>query len=120
MKRTELVEKIAKSIDEKDADLFSEFITEDGIFHFGNSDPVKGRENIRQYVAGFFTMIKNSTHKILDLWDDGKSIIWKGEVTYKRLDDKKVTVKFVNVFHMKDDMITDYLIYIDNTPLFAD
>ena len=119
MQRSELIKEIADSIDAKDAKKFSEFITEDGIFRFGNAEDVKGRKNIEDYVAYFFTMIKGSKHKIVNLWDDGKNIVWQGEVEYTRLDEKKVNVSFVNIFNMKDNMITDYLIYIDNTPLFA-
>lgn len=120
MQRIDLIKKIANSIDSKNAKQFSEFITEDGTFRFGNAESVKGRKNIEDYVAYFFTMIKGSSHKIVNLWDDGKNIVWQGEVEYTRLDEKKVTVNFVNVFYMKEDMITDYLIYIDNTPLFAE
>ena len=120
MQRKELIEKIANSIDAKDAVKFSEFITEDGTFRFGNAETVKGRKNISDYVAYFFTMIKSSKHKIVHLWDEGEHIIWEGEVLYTRLDEKQVTVKFVNIFNMEGDMITDYLIYIDNTPLFAE
>ncbi|MBK8381369.1 MAG: nuclear transport factor 2 family protein [Ignavibacteria bacterium] len=120
MQRSQLIEDIAKSIDAKDAKKFSEYITEDGTFRFGNAEPVKGRKNIEDYVAYFFTMIKSSEHKIVQLWDEGNNIIWQGEVRYTRLDERKVTVSFVNIFNMKEDMITDYLIYIDNTPLFAE
>jgi uncharacterized protein (TIGR02246 family) len=119
MERRKLVEEILKSIDSKDAKKFSEFITEDGVFRFGNAENVKGRKQIEEYVAAFFNMIKSSSHKIINLWDDGKSIVWQGEVDYTRLDEKKVNVKFVNIFYMKEDLITDYLIHIDNTPLFA-
>ena len=119
MQRKELVEKIANSINGRDAKMFSEFITEDGIFRFGNAEDVKGRKNIEDYVAAFFGMIKGSSHRIINLWDDGNHIVWQGEVEYTRLDEKKVNVKFVNIFKMEGDMIRDYLIYIDNAPLFA-
>ena len=80
MQRSQLIEDIAKSIDAKDAKKFSEYITEDGTFRFGNAEPVKGRKNIEDYVAYFFTMIKSSEHKIVQLWDEGNNIIWQGEV----------------------------------------
>lgn len=119
MYRKDLIEKISESIDAKDASKFSEFITEDGTFRFGNAETVKGRKEICNYVANFFTLIKSSKHKIVNLWDEGSNIIWEGEVLYTRLDEKQVTVKFVNIFNMHGDMIKDYLIYIDNAPLFA-
>lgn len=119
MPRTELITRVMDSIDRKDGKAFSEFITEDGVFKYANNEAVKGRKNIEEYVNGFFSMIKSGKHTIVKLWDDGDSIVWQGEVTYTRHDDKVMTFPFVNVFYMKGDMITDYLIHIDNTPLFA-
>jgi hypothetical protein len=94
-------------------------LTEDSIFLFGNQEAVRGKQAIRDYVAEFFKMIKASEHKVLDFWEGENSIVWQGEVTYTRLDEKKVTINFVNVFYMSGDLIKDYLIYIDNSPLFA-
>jgi ketosteroid isomerase-like protein len=111
---------LGKTIDAKDAKGFSEFITEDGSFRFGNQPEVKGRKAIEDYVAAFFGMIKASEHKTVNFWDTGAHIIWEATVTYTRMDDKKVTVNFTNVFDMKGDLVENYKIYIDNTPLFAE
>lgn len=113
------LEKIGKTIDAKDAAGFADFITEDGAFRFGNAEDVKGRKAIADYVAYFFTMIKSSEHEIVKFWEDDNSIVWQGRVNYTRLDDRKVPVNFTNILYMKGDLISDYLIYIDNTPLFA-
>ncbi|MBS1519186.1 MAG: nuclear transport factor 2 family protein [Bacteroidetes bacterium] len=120
MKRRELIEKIAASIDAKDGKAFSEFITEDGIFRYANSEPVKGRENIKNYVNEFFKFVKSGKHKIIRLWDHGDTIIWEGEVLYTRHDDKSMNFYFVNIFNMEGDMIREYLIHIDNNALFAE
>lgn len=119
MERRKLVLEISESIDAKDASKFSRYITENGIFRFGNNEEVRGRKNIEDFVAGFFSMIKSSKHELVNMWDNGSSITWQGIVNYIRLDGKKVSVNFVNILLMEGDMITDYLIYIDNTPLFA-
>lgn len=113
------LEKVGNSIDAKDAKGFSEYITEDGIFRFGNADEVKGRKAIEDYVAAFFGMIGSSKHEIVNFWDNGSHIVWEGIVHYTRLDDKKVDVKFTNIFDMEGDLVKNYKIYIDNTPLFA-
>ncbi len=113
------IEKIGNAIDAKDSEGFANFITEDGIFRFGNQPEVKGRKAIADSVAAFFGMIKKSEHRIVNVWDNGNAIVWQGEVTYTRLDDKIVPVNFTNIFYMKENLISDYLIYIDNTPLFA-
>lgn len=114
------IHSIEKTIDAKDSNAFADFITEDGIFRFGNQPEVKGRKAIADYVAAFFSMIKSSQHKLVNVWDNKDSITWQGQVTYTRLDGKQVMVNFVNIFYMKDKLISDYLIYIDNSPLFAE
>ena len=68
MNTKDWIEKIAKAIDSKDSYGFASFFTEDGIFRFGNNDAVLGKENIRDYVAQFFTMIEKSEHKVINIW----------------------------------------------------
>lgn len=114
------INSLAETIDAKDARKFSEYITENGSFRFGNADEVTGRKAIEDYVAAFFGMIKGSNHETVNFWDTGSHIIWEAKVTYTRLDDKKVPVNFTNVFDMKGDLVDKYKIYIDNTPLFAE
>ena len=111
---------ISNTIDAKDGKAFSDFITEDGEFRFGNAEVVKGRNAIADYVNYFFTMIKASKHKIVNVWKNDDKVIWQGVVKYTRLDEKVVDVNFVNIFYMNGDLIKEYLIYIDNTPLFAE
>src|SRR5438034_4188745 len=108
MNTRDWIEKIGNAIDAKDSDRFASFITEDGVFRFGNQPEVKGRKAISDYVAAFFNMIKKSKHSIVNIWDNKDSIIWQGQVLYTRLDDKQVSVNFANIFYMKDGMITDY------------
>jgi hypothetical protein len=113
------LKEISDKIDAKDAKGFSEFITENGQFRFGNAEAVAGRKAIEDYVAYFFTMIGSSKHSIVNAWQNDDYITWQGIVHYTRLDGKEVDVNFVNIFKMEEDLISEYLIYIDNTPLFA-
>jgi len=111
---------IGNTIDAKDSAGFANYLTGDGIFRFGNQPDVKGRKAIADYVEAFFKMIKSSRHEIVNFWQSGDCIIWQGKVTYTRLDDRIVPVNFCNIFYMKGELIAQYLIYIDNTPLFAE
>lgn len=120
MERIDLINKVADSIDRLDGKAFSEFITEDGSFKYANNEPVTGRKNIEEYVSAFFKFVKSGKHKIIKLWEDGDSLVWQGEVTYTRHDNKVMTFPFVNVFKMKGDLISNYQIHIDNTPLFGE
>jgi hypothetical protein len=64
-------------------------------------------------------MIGGCKHKVNDYWKREDSVVWQGEVLYNRLDGKQVTVNFVNIFHLRENLIKNYIIYIDNSPLFA-
>lgn len=110
---------IGETIDAKDAKKFSEYIAENGEFRFGNAESVFGRKPIEDYVAAFFEMIGSSAHEVLNFWENKEGIVWEGRVTYTRLDGKVVPVNFTNIFYMKGDLVERYLIFIDNTPLFA-
>lgn len=112
---------LGKAIDSKDAVKFGSYISKDGTFKFGNQDIVEGIDGIVAYVSAFFNMIDSSKHDTVAIHQSSNSIIWQGRVEYTRLDKKIVTVDFCNVFNMDKDMklIKDYIIYIDNTPLFA-
>jgi len=112
-------EQIGKSIDSGNADDFVTYLTEDAVFRFGNQPDVTGKPAIRDYVAAFFSMIKASEQKVINYWTGNGSVVWQGEVTYTRLDDKKVTVNFTNIFYISSNLIKDYLIYMDISPLFA-
>jgi ketosteroid isomerase-like protein len=113
------LESIGKSIDSLDADKFIQFLTDDCTFRFGNQPEVNGKTATRDYVAAFFKMIGGSRHKVIDFWNREDSVVWQGEVVYTRLDGKQVNLNFVNILKMNGELIKNYLIYIDNTPLFA-
>ncbi|HRE41704.1 MAG TPA: nuclear transport factor 2 family protein [Ignavibacteria bacterium] len=120
MNTQEYLEGLGATIDAKDSVGFANYITENGSFRFGNWPAVVGRENITNAVSEFFKSITSSKHKVLKYWKDDNSIVWQGEVLYTRLDGNQVSVNFVNIFNMDGEMIKDYLIYIDNSPLYAD
>ena len=107
------------AIDRMDSDAFASFLTEDAIFRFGNTEPVKGKPKVREYVAGFFSSIKSLKHDVLGVWESGQVLTLQGEVTYTRKDSRPLKVPFVSLFKMKGTLINEYLIYVDASQLFA-
>ncbi len=107
------------SIDAKDTARFLSFLTEDGVFRFGNMPDVKGHAAIGQAVDGFFGTIAASRHHLLNVWSVPGHVICQGTVTYTRKDGRTLTLPFLNVFGMRGTLIREYLIYIDVTPLYA-
>ncbi len=108
-----------QAIDRMDSRSFAQFLTEDAIFQFGNAKPVIGRQNVRDAVGGFFSSIKGIGHKLLGRWQVDDVVFIQGEVTYTRKDDKSVTVPFLNLFKMKGPLVSQYVIYVDVSPLYA-
>jgi ketosteroid isomerase-like protein len=108
-----------ESIDSKETPRFLEFLTADAEFRFGSAPGVHGHEAIGAAVNAFFGVIAASRHRMIRRWEDTDSAVCEGEVTYTRLDGSQVTLPFTNVFYLRDGKIARYLIYIDQSPLFA-
>ncbi len=112
--------KLFDTIDNKDADGFVTFLTEDAEFVFGNAEPVQGKAAIKELLVGFFGSIKAIGHEIPDVWEHPDAVITRGTVTYTRHDSSKLAVPFANVFKMENGLIREYLIYVDTSRLYAE
>ena len=108
------------AVDGKDVDAFLEFLTDDALFRFGSAPAVRGVETIRAALDGFFGTIQGLSHSLTNKLATGSTLVIEGEVTYTRLDDSELTLPFVNVFELDGDRISDYKIYIDIAPLYAE
>jgi ketosteroid isomerase-like protein len=106
-------------VDAGDADAFIDLLTADARFQFGNIPVIIGQEAIRTAAAGFFAAIGSSRHRVLSTWDEARTAICEGEVTYTRHDGSVLTVPFANVFELRAEKIAAYRIYIDNSSLFG-
>lgn len=111
--------RLFSAIDSMNPDAFVSFLTPDATFRFGGHPPVVGQAGIYAAVDSFWRAIGGSAHRLVHLWRDGDDVAVQGEVTYTRKDGREVVVPFVNVFKMKGDKVAEYLIHIDNAPLWA-
>ncbi len=106
-------------IDAFDPDKFVAHLSPDVVFRFGNGDPVKGREAVREAVAGFFSTIDGLTHHILDVYEVGDTAVAKIDVEYVLKDGRHVTVPNADILVYDGDLVKDWQIYIDLAPLWA-
>jgi len=107
------------TIDNKNAEAFTGFLTADACFYFGNASPVVGRESIGEAVAAFFDAIRALAHNRGEHWSLPGTEIVTGEVCYTRLDGSTLTVPFCNLLTMRGDLIRDYRVYVDNSQLWT-
>ncbi len=114
-----MVKELFKSVDNKDISKFLSFCTEDVSFVFGNADPSVGKESVKVLLDGFFKSIHSISHEIVETWEPEGDIIVQGNVKYTRLDKTILIVPFCNIFKMKNNLIKDYLIYVDTSLLYS-
>jgi SnoaL-like domain len=106
-------------IDAFEPDKFVAHLTPEVRFRFGNADPVTGRAAVREAVAGFFGTIAGLSHRILNIWEVGDTVIVRIDVEYRRKDGKTVTVPNADILSYDGDLVRDWQIYIDVAPVYA-
>jgi ketosteroid isomerase-like protein len=106
-------------IDSMDPDKFVALLTPDVRFRFGNADPVVGRDAVRAAVAGFFATIDGMTHHIKNVWEVGDTVIAQIDVEYLRQDGKSVVTPNADILLYDGDLVRDWQIYIDVSPVYA-
>ena len=112
------------AIDAMDAATMAKAFTEDGIFRFGNGEPVRGRQELEQAVAGFFTTIGGLSHEITGVWtgqwEGGEVTSVESDVTYTRRNGTVVgPLPASTTIRRRGDQIQDYRIFMDVSPVFA-
>ena len=108
------------SIDAMDTERFLSFFAEDATFRFGSAPAAKGTTEIRAAVDGFFGSVAAVRHQLHRIIADDDGIACEGEVTYTRHDGREIALPFANVFETEAGRFSQYRIYIDIAPLFAE
>jgi ketosteroid isomerase-like protein len=115
----ELTQRVFQTVDSMRPDSIAGLFAEDARMVFGNAEPLVGREAITAGIQGFFSTINALQHQIVNEWCIGADTIAETEVTYRRLDDKNVTVPVVSIWHTHDGLIEDYRVFFDLAPVYT-
>lgn len=116
-KNEEIIREFISSWSELNADKLADFFSEDGVYHNIPMKPVKGKENVRKFIAGFIQPWTETTWDILSIASAGELVI------VERLDrtqagDKAVDLPCVGVFEMQDGKIKVWRDYFDSNTYF--
>jgi ketosteroid isomerase-like protein len=117
--RRNLLDDLFETIDELNTDKFLHFLTRDAVFRFGSAPPVRGHEEIRDFVNEFFSSIAGCRHRLTSVIAEDSTLACEGEVTYTRPDESEITLPFANFFEFEGDLVSNYKIYADASPLYA-
>jgi SnoaL-like protein len=117
---SELTARVLRTIDTKQPGPIGDLFAPDGRLAFGNNDPAVGRPAIVAALSGFASTVQGLEHRLLHEWSLGADTIVETEVTYERLDGKRVTVPAASLWRVGDDgLIEDFRVYLDLAPVYA-
>ena len=93
-------------------------MTPGGLFRFANIPGIQGREAITAFLDNFYQSIKAIKHDQLEDWSVEDTRFATGRVTYTRHDDSTLAVPFSVILRMKENLIDEYLIFVDASELY--
>jgi ketosteroid isomerase-like protein len=111
--------KLVADIDSMDARQFASNLADDCVLRYANHPEVHGRDAIVSAIEAFYGTIAGLRHVPLNEWTIGETTVLQFEVTYTRHDGGEVTVPAVSIVRTDGDVIDDYRIYVDLTPVYA-
>ncbi len=95
-----------------DAENLASYFTEDGTYFNIPAQPVTGRENIRQFIAGFTATWSETNWDILNITEDN-GIVYCERLDRTRTTNGDVDLPCFGVFEMKDGKIHVWRDYFD-------
>lgn len=117
----QLVTDLYKAVDAKNVDYLDEKLAQETRFRIGNYPAETNKASILNANRDFFNSIKSMSHTIEDMVSQagtkkGKpvtKITCFGRVDYVRLDGTDHSAVFSTFLEVKNDLITDYLVFAD-------
>ena len=116
--KQDFIPNMYRIIDQFDSRGLADMMTENSSFRYANMPAVVGRENIFQFLEGFFKSIKAIRHTDLEYWFTDNVWFATGNVNYTRHNDTLLTVPFSVILKMEKDLIREFLIFVDSSTLY--
>ena len=95
------------------------YLCDDVEYRFGSFPAGQGKESFNETWLAISPHIETLSHEVLDTWESEDSAVCRGHVTYSLRDGRDITVPFVNVFYLRDGLVSKYLIHIDASAVFG-
>jgi limonene-1,2-epoxide hydrolase len=95
-----------------DPDEIAAYFTEDGVYHNIPTEPVAGRDNVRQFIAGFSASWTATDWEIVTLVADGDTVVCE-RVDRIRTEQGGAELPCCGVFEMQDGKIRVWRDYFD-------
>jgi ketosteroid isomerase-like protein len=116
---TDLIRSVFTALDARDPAAVATMMTDDVRLRFGNADVVEGKAAFLDASRAFVASINATRHEVHSIWSIDDVVIAEMDVHYERLDEGRVTLPCCNVFRVRDGLVSDYRIYVDIAPVYA-
>lgn len=120
-----LARAVLDAADTLDVEKFVAFFSEDTKLRFNGGDPVLGKDGVRAAITGFWTAasVVGMRHEVIAVCTGpvGSEMIVsvEADVIYTRADKKVITVPVSSILRFTGQLIAEYRIYGDTSPVFA-
>jgi ketosteroid isomerase-like protein len=106
-------------VDNMRLEAFVDRHTDDVVVRFGNNPPAVGKDEVRQAIGYFWTLIGGLRHDFLHVYAEGDTTIVESDIEYTRTDGGHVTVPCTSVLHRANGLVDELRVYLDLAPVFA-
>jgi ketosteroid isomerase-like protein len=108
------------TIDNMRLDEFVDSHTDGVVVQFANNPPAHGKDEVRESIGQFWTLIDGLEHTFLSVHEDGPTTVLESNIDYTRKDGQVVTVPCASVVDRAGDgKVSGLRVYIDLAPVFA-
>ena len=114
-----LVREFCDAWSKKDADLLADHFTEDGVYHNMPMQPLKGRETIRGFIAGFLSGVDTAEFRILHQVATGNVVMNERLDVFRTLEGKEGGFPVAGIFEIRDGKIAAWRDYFDMAQVTA-
>jgi ketosteroid isomerase-like protein len=106
-------------VDNMRLDAFVDRHTDDVVVKFGNNPAAVGKDEVRNSIGYFWTLIGGLKHDFRNVYLDGDTTIVEADIEYTRADGGHVTVPCTSILHRRDGLVDQLRVYLDLAPVFA-
>ncbi|SPM30701.1 SgcJ/EcaC family oxidoreductase [Mycobacterium terramassiliense] len=96
-----------------DPDQLAGYFTEDAVYHNIPMQPLRGREAIRDFIAGFVAAFDGIDFNVHRQISDGTLVMNERTDVMRRKDGQTVPLPVMGVFEVRDDRIAAWRDYFD-------
>lgn len=108
-----------RRVDANDFAWLDRQLAEDVEVRFGNRPPARGKEEVGRTLADVHAPFDHSTHRFVEVWQQGHRTLIAFDVSYAMKDGSEVRIETFTILDRADGLIKRMKVYIDEGPLRA-